>query len=139
MVVLIIYCTTLVTGWCRTCLGPRAIVCADWKSTQKTSLRDYYKLRLNSISLWSFSFCTDTRFSIHSSSPSSDGFVGIPKPEKMAEMNSGAFFTFLKVTLCGLFQFIYFFLQNYCKGFLFHSLQHSVFHIWIDCINMNSL
>lgn len=29
--------------------------------------------------------------------------------------------------------FLLFFLnlQNYCKAFLFHPLQHSVFHIWI--------
>lgn len=139
MVALVICCATVITGFCCLELNPRAIACANWKSTLKTSLGEYYKLRLKCISLWPFSFCMILDLVSRLVAHPMMGFIDVPKPEKMVEMNSGAFFTLLKVILCGLFQFIYFFLQNYCKDFLFHSLQHSVFHIWIDCINMNSL
>lgn len=45
---LINYYTIVITGCGWSYHGPRAIACADWKSTQKSFLCEYYKMELSS-------------------------------------------------------------------------------------------
>ena len=93
MVALIIFCATVITGFCCLDLDPRAIACANWKLTQKTSLCEYYKLKLKSISLWSFSFlfffCMIIDLVSRLVAHPMLGFIGILKPEKMVEIKVG--------------------------------------------------
>lgn len=134
MVALTFYCVTGITGCCCIYLGPRAIAYANWKQPKR--------LRTVNIIIWDLillPFCIDIRFSIHFHSPSNDGVYRHPEIWKNDLDKLRGIFYFAESNSVWLISIYIPFLQNHCKGFLFHSLQHSVFHIWIDCINMNSL
>lgn len=132
MVALTFYCVTGVIGCCGIYLDPRATTCAQdffmWILQTETCF--YFSL---------FPFCIDIRFSIRFSSPSDDGVYRHPETWKNYWDDLRGIFYFAESNSVWLISIYVLFLQNYCKGFLFHSLQHSVFHIWIDRINMNSL
>lgn len=90
----------------------------EQQHAHKTSLCEYYKLRLAFTSLYFLFVLILDSVSGLVAHPMM-GFIGIPKPEKIIEMTSGEFFTLLKVILCGLFQFTYFFSRITVKVFYF--------------------